>query len=135
MTTKPTPERLDKALVLPLLREQYRTFYEARRIGDRAGAWKALEWEHILSQPYMGAHLASHWHMLRYAMMLGNWKETAGQAARLLLVLLGSLTGRLPAGNNGRAGVSAFMPMPIPGELSALIEAARSFVERPGRKG
>ena len=54
---------------------------------------------------------------------------------RLLLVPLGSLTGRLPAGNNGRARVSAFDPMPMPEGLAVLIEAARSAATRDGRPG
>ena len=116
----PTVNPVSMAVIEPLLRDQY------RRIGDEAAAWQALEWEHILSQPYMGAHLASHWHMFRYAIELGDAREAAGQAMRFLLVPLGSLTGRLPAGNNGRARVSAFEPMPMPSALEALIEAARS---------
>lgn len=61
----PTVNPVSMAVIEPLLREQYRLFCESRRIGDEAAAWQALEWEHILSQPYMGAHLASHWHMFR----------------------------------------------------------------------
>jgi hypothetical protein len=129
----PTAKPVSKAVVEPLLRDQYRLFCQARRIGNEAAAWQALEWEHILSQPYMGAHLASHWHMFRYAIELGDSREAAGQAMRLLLVPLGSLTGRLPAGNNGRARVSAFNPMPMPTSLEALIETARLSAERDGR--
>lgn len=122
----PTTNPVSMAVIEPLLRDQYRRFCESRRIGDEAAAWQALEWEHILSQPYVGAHLASHWHMFRYAIELGDAREAAGQAMRFLLVPLGSLTGRLPAGNIGRARVSAFNPMPMPKTLAALIETARS---------
>ena len=121
-----TEKPLTRAIVAPLLRDQCRLFRESRRFGDEAAAWRALEWEHILSQPYMGPHLASHWHMFRYAIELGDSREAAGQAMRFLLVPLGSLTGRLPEGNNGRARVSAFEPMPMPNALEALIETARS---------
>lgn len=131
----PATNPVSKAVIEPLLRDQYRRFCESRRIGDEAAAWQALEWEHMLSQPYMGAHLASHWHMFRYAIELGDAREAAGQAMRFLLVPLGSLTGRLPAGNNGRARVSAFEPMPMPEDLEALIETARSEAAREGRQG
>lgn len=131
----PATNPASKAVIEPLLRDQYRRFCESRRIGDEAAAWQALEWEHMLSQPYMGAHLASHWHMFRYAIELGDAREAAGQAMRFLLVPLGSLTGRLPAGNNGRARVSAFEPMPMPEDLEALIETARSEAAREGRQG
>ena len=134
MTTS-TAKPPSRAIAAPLLRDQYRLFRESSRIGDEAAAWRALEWEHILSQPFMVAHLASHWHMLRYAIELGDSREAAGPAMRLLLVPLGSLTGRLPAGNNGRARVSAFDPMPMPEGLAVLIEAARSAATRDGRPG
>ncbi|WP_374525203.1 DUF3703 domain-containing protein [Sphingopyxis sp.] len=124
VTTNPARKPSDKALIAPLIRDQYRRFRESSRIGDEQSAWQALEWEHILSQPFTGAHFASHWHMLQYAIELRDWREATGQAMRLLLVPLGSLTGRLPAGNSGRARVSAFEPMPIPPELHTLIEAA-----------
>lgn len=132
MTTS-TAKPPSRAIAAPLLRDQYRLFRESSRIGDEAAAWRALEWEHILSQPYMGAHLASHWHMFRYAIELGDAREATGQAMRFLLVPLGSLTGRLPAGNNGRARVSAFEPMPMPQALEALIETARSTESRAAR--
>lgn len=59
--------------------------------------------------------------MLGYALALGDGREAAGQLFRLALVPLGSLTGRLPVGNTGRARISAFKPMPIPSDLEALI--------------
>src|SRR3546814_1281728 len=52
-----TAKPLTRTIVAPLLRDQYRLFRESSRTGDEAAAWRALEWEHILSQPYMGAHL------------------------------------------------------------------------------
>src|SRR3546814_12214579 len=99
-----TAKPLTRTIVAPLRRDQYRLFRESSRTGDEAAAWRALEWEHILNQPYMGAHLASHWHMFRYAIELGDSREAAGQVVRFLLVPLGSLTGRPPAGTQiGRA--------------------------------
>ena len=37
------------------------------------------------------------------------------------LVPPGSLTGRLPMGNTGRARISAFRSMPVPADLASLI--------------
>ena len=90
----------------------------SRKASDMAAAWLALERAHILAQPYFVAHLASHWHMLGFALAVHDWREAAGQLFRLALVPLGSLTDRLPAGNTGRAGVSAFRPMPMPADLA-----------------
>jgi len=43
------------------------------------------------------------------------------QVLRILLAPLGSLTGRIPAGNTGRANVSVFKTMPIPADLAAAL--------------
>lgn len=100
---------------------QYRM---ARRTADHAAAWRALERAHILAQPYFAPHLRSHGHMLAFALTLRDWREAAGQLLRLLLVPAGSLTGRLPIGNTGRARISAFKPMPMPGDLAALLSSS-----------
>lgn len=63
--------------------------------------------------------------MLRYAVSRKDWAEAGGQLARLALVPVGHLLGRLPAGNIGRATVNAFRPMPIPPDIRELIAFAR----------
>jgi Protein of unknown function (DUF3703) len=93
----------------------------ARRGGDDQAAWAHLERAHILGQPFIGPHLRTHWEMLRLAVATRIRGEALGQVFRLVLVIPGTLLGRLPAGNTGRANVSAFVPMPIPAELSALL--------------
>lgn len=102
-------------------------YRSARHVGDVTMAWAALERAHILAQPLFAAHLSSHAHMLGFALAQRDWREVAGQAIRLMLVPLGTLTGRLPQGNTGRARVSAFRPMPIPADLAdfALSQDAR----------
>src|SRR3546814_5771171 len=63
----PGEPMLSRQTATLILREQYRADASARRIGDSVVAWKALEWAHIVTQPDMGAHLASHWRMTGYA--------------------------------------------------------------------
>src|SRR3546814_19025304 len=63
----PGEPMLSRQAAALILREQYRAYASARRIGDSVVAWKALEWSHIVAQPYMGSHLASHWRMPGYA--------------------------------------------------------------------
>jgi len=101
-------------------------FRAARAVGDSAGAWRALERVHIVSQPYALLHLASHWSMLRLAVGTRDPGEVAGQLFRLLLVPLGAISGRLPIGNTGRSNVSAFRVMSIPPDLLAKINGERS---------
>lgn len=92
---------------------------EARRRGDVAAAWRALERAHIVSQPQLGPHMRVHLAMLAYAVRLRQPGEIAGQLARLALAPLGTITGHVPWGNTGRANVSAFRSMPIPPDLAA----------------
>ncbi len=86
--------------------------------GNDAAAWHHLERVHIVSQPYLGPHLASHGAMLRFAVRRRDIREVLGQLVRIILAPLGSLTGRLPMGNTGRSNVSAFAPMPVPADLA-----------------
>ncbi|MGL3822243.1 DUF3703 domain-containing protein [Sphingopyxis sp. R3-92] len=112
---------INRKLAQPLIVTELGRYRSARGAGDIRSAWEALERAHIVAQPFFALHLASHWHMLRFAVALGDRREAAGQLFRLALVPLGSLSGRLPAGNTGRASVSAFKPMAIPGDLEALM--------------
>jgi hypothetical protein len=96
-------------------------YHAARAEGDVQTAWTALERVHVVAQPFPIPHLASHWQMLVFSIALRDWRETAGQLLRLVLVPVGSLTGRLPVGNTGRARISAFRSMPIAPDLEALI--------------
>lgn len=116
---------MTRADVLAFVQAEMAVFHTARAAGDGAAAWRALERVHIVSQPYVLLHLASHWAMLSFAVVTRNSGEIAGQLFRLLLVPLGALSGRLPIGNTGRANVSAFAPMPIPDELRAVVDQSQ----------
>jgi Protein of unknown function (DUF3703) len=100
-----------------LIASEMAAYRAARSAHDTAKAWSALERAHIVSQPYLGPHLANHWAMLGFALAQRDAKEVVGQVVRLALAPLGALTGRIPIGNIGRATVSAFKPMPIPDDL------------------
>lgn len=115
---------IGKQKVEILIEAEMTAYRERRGAADIAAAWRALERAHILSQPFLVQHLASHWHMLGFAVALRDWREAAGQLFRLALVPLGSLTGRLPVGNTGRVRVSAFRPMPMPSDLAALLSSS-----------
>ncbi len=105
-----------------LIAEEMTAYRAARAAGNHAAAWRALERAHIVSQPYLGLHLANHWTMLGFAAELRDWREVAGQIVRLLLAPFGAVAGRIPVGNTGRTNVSAFEPMDIPDDLRQKIE-------------
>lgn len=96
-------------------------FRSAKALGNIPEAWIALERAHILSQSSFRWHLRVHVQMLAFAVITINPREFVGQAARIALVPLGSLTGRIPIGNTGRSNVSAFRPMPLPADLQRLL--------------
>lgn len=108
-----------------LITAEMAAYHAARASGDNTAAWVALERAHIISQPYLGPHLANHWAMLGFAFDLRDWREAAGQLVRLALAPLGALTGRIPIGNSGRSNVSAFKSMPIADDLLAKISGGR----------
>ena len=98
---------------------------------DHADRWAWLEAAHVVGQQQFALHWASHTAMLRFALQTRDLPEAAGQLLRLALVPLGHLLQRLPAGNTGRATVSALTPMPVDAHLSQLIRQAAAVAVPP----
>lgn len=87
--------------------------------------WRWLVAAHIVGQYDYRLHMDSHLKMLEFAFLCRDWREMSGQLFRLMLVPVGHLSGKLPAGNIGRATVDAFKPMPLDEISRELILAAR----------
>jgi hypothetical protein len=105
----------------------YRRLIDRLDAADDEGArWQLLMAAHVVGQAELGLHWDSHRQMLRQAVRKRDAGEAAGQLLRLALVPLGHALGRLPAGNIGRATVSAFRPMEPPPPVAALIRWAWS---------
>lgn len=85
-------------------------------------AFRHLERAHILGQAYVRWHVVSHWLMLKVALHRGEASAALGQAIRMVLGALGSAVGRVPVGNTGGSDVSMFRHMPIPPDLSEVME-------------
>ncbi|MGK5552468.1 DUF3703 domain-containing protein [Actinomadura kijaniata] len=96
----------------------------ARAARDPGAMWTALERAHILSQRWAWPHTRSHWHMFLLALRRRDRREAVGQAVRLAVAGPGSLLGRAPLGNTGRASVSLRMEMPVPDDLAAILAKA-----------
>lgn len=84
--------------------------------GNIDKAFYHFERAHILSQPFYGRHVKSHWWMLRIGIKRLDLREIVGQLIRIV-GSAGSLMGKYPVGNTGGANVSPFKPMPIPEDL------------------
>lgn len=107
---------------LAWLGAEYAAYRQTLADGDIAGGWHHLERIHIVAQPLLFEHLRSHMFMLRLAMRQRDLAESVGQVLRLLLAVPGNMSGRLPTGNSGRAGVSALRSMPVTKDLERFVQ-------------
>jgi len=92
------------------------------RSGNAVAAWTLLEEAHVLSQPWAWPHVRVHAAMLALGWRGRDRHEVTGQLLRIVVAGPGSMTGRYPEGNTGRASIPATQPMPIPDDLRALLE-------------
>jgi uncharacterized protein DUF3703 len=116
MSRQPMPDTVRTALEAELS--------TARSVTDDADRWRALERAHVLSQPWAWPHTTVHWRMLRFALRQRDRRESLGQVVRLIVAAPGSLSGRYPEGNTGRADVGLTQPMPIPDDLASILGTA-----------
>jgi Protein of unknown function (DUF3703) len=96
----------------------------ATQQGEIEQAFCHLARAHILSQRFTRWHVHVHWLMLRLAAAIGDWREVRGQLSRILAAAIFSRIW-VPAGNTGRANVSAMKPMPIPDDLQESLDGRR----------
>lgn len=91
------------------------------RGGGLGAAFVLPERAHVLGQ--LVRQLRVHAWMLRVGAASRDARELLGQLLRPALVPLGHLSGRLPIGDTGGAGISAFAPMPMADDLAMLLGA------------
>ncbi|MGW5751513.1 DUF3703 domain-containing protein [Nocardia rhamnosiphila] len=96
----------------------------ARTATDIGQRWAHLERAHILSQPDPWLHTGNHIAMCALAVGRRDRREALGQVVRTVVAAPGSLAGRYPEGNTGRARVGLLQPMPIPPDLAPLLTPA-----------
>lgn len=113
-------ERLDAAIV------RYRN-------GDTDQAFRLLKEAHVLGRGHLTLHAKIHGWMLRGGAARRDMRELLGQVARLALLPLGHLTGRLPLGNSRGADAPAFVPIGERLEHLAVGAGAPMAAEEPHR--
>jgi hypothetical protein len=97
---------------------------QVRKLKDFDRCWVLLEDAHVLSQPWAWLHVRVHGAMFVAAVVQRDVREVRGQLSRIAVAGHGSLSGRYPTGNTGRARVPATQPMPIAGELAEVLQRA-----------
>ena len=102
---------------------------QARKSKDFDRCWTLLEDAHVLSQPWARLHVRVHGSMFVAAMAQRDVREVRGQLSRIAVAGPGSLSGRYPTGNTGRARVPATQPMPIAGELAEVLQRAGQRID------
>ena len=102
---------------------------QARKSKDFDRCWTLLEDAHVLSQPWAWLHVRVHGSMFVAAMVQRDVREVRGQLSRIAVAGAGSLSGRYPTGNTGRARVRATQPMPITGELAEVLQRAGQRID------
>jgi len=95
---------------------------EARMFRDFDRCWSLLEDAHVLSQPWARMHVRVHGSMFVAAIAQRDVREVRGQLSRIAAAGPGSMSGRYPTGNTGRARVPATQPMPIRSDLVEILE-------------
>ena len=102
---------------------------EARMFKNFDRCWSLLEDAHVLSQPWARMHVRVHGSMFVAAVVQRDVREVRGQLSRIAVAGPGSLSGRYPTGNTGRARVPATQPMPIAGELAEVLQRAGQRID------
>lgn len=93
--------------------------------------WSWLMAAHVVGQHDVALHFDSHRRMLGLARESRDWAEVAGQLLRIVLLPLGHLLGRIPAGNVGRATVGVMRVMDPPEPVQRLVDWAVLSVRVP----
>ena len=98
----------------------------ARLSADKTAEFRHLERAHVLGQASTVQHVRAHWRMLVWSVRQGDQKELFGQLLRIFGAATKTFVGLVPEGNTGGANVSPVLPLPIPPDLAAIIQRARS---------
>jgi hypothetical protein len=112
-----------------VLHDAVSAYRERARVAAAHGcwdsAWAALEATHILGQRSTWMHVRAHLDMLDLAARTGDRREWYAQVAR---VFGGAVVtwAWVPDGNTGRADMSVFASAPLPADLAAIRDRART---------
>ena len=90
--------------------------------GELEASFPHLQRAHIIGQAFVVPHATSHWLMLKVEFRRRRVMAAFGQIVRIVLGILGSAVGVVPAGNTGGTDISMFKRMPIEPELQNIMD-------------
>lgn len=111
--------------IRPYVQHELDAAARAEAEGQPDAAFRHLERAHVLGQASTLEHTRVHWRMLRWGWRQGRPREWLGQIPRLVGAATKTAIGLVPTGNTGGANVSPVQRMPIPPDLSAVIDAVK----------
>lgn|SRR5262245_40869525 len=112
--------------IRPYVEREILAAYHAEAQGKPNVAFSHLERAHILGQPSTVEHIRVHLHMFLWGIHQRDLRECLGQLLRIAGASIGTALGLVPQGNTGGTNVDPFKPLPIPPELAAQIQEART---------
>lgn len=112
--------------IRPYVEREILAAYHAEAEGKSEVAFSHLERAHILGQTSTVEHVRVHWHMFLWSIRQSDVRECLGQLLRIVGASIGTVLGLVPQGNTGGTNVNPFKSIPIPPDLAALIEKART---------
>ena len=96
----------------------------ARKDGDLGRAFHHLERAHVIGQRRTWLHVRAHLAMLAIGWRRRDRREIAAQLPRIVAAAVFSRLW-VPSGNTGGANVGAFVRLPLPDDLAALLGSGR----------
>ena len=112
--------------IKPSVQAELEAAASAEARGQFHAAFQHLERAHVLGQHATLEHVRVHSLMFRLALRRRLAGEAWGQAWRVLAAAIFTPAGLVPSGNTGGSNVSSLRRMPIPQDLRATLDAARS---------
>lgn len=112
--------------IRPHVSQELASAAHAQAHGKPELALSHLERAHVLGQTSTREHVRVHWAMLRWGVANRRPREVVGQVFRIVGAATTTAIGLVPAGNTGGANISAFKTLPVPADLQAIIDQARS---------
>ncbi len=112
--------------IAPYVEAELEQAKRVRLANDTLEEFAHLERAHVLGQESTYWHVRVHVLMLIWAIRNRSVREFLGQVFRIVGAATKTAFGLVPQGNTGGANVSPFKKMPLPPELAAVIQKAKS---------